>query len=85
MPSSPVVSLSSDTIDQVCRESVASPDLMDLWSSWQQNVESEMWPYNAVEPWLVYCVVRLSDVHNQFVLSLLAAKITTGQCLDYAA
>jgi len=52
MPSSPVVSLSSDTIDQVCCENVASPDLMDVWSSWQQNVEPAMWPYNAMEQWL---------------------------------
>ena len=50
MPSSPVVSLSSDTINQVCRENAAGPDVMDLWSSWLHAVESEMWPYNAVEP-----------------------------------
>jgi len=54
MPSSPVVSLSSDTVDQVCRENVSHPDLVDLWASWQQNVDQQMWPYNALESWLVY-------------------------------
>jgi len=58
LPSSPVVSLSSDTINQVCRESVTGPDLMNLWSSWQHNVEPEMWPYNSMEPWLVHHVAR---------------------------
>lgn len=56
LPSSPVVSLSSDTIDQLCRESVTGSDLMDLWSSWQQNVETETWPYNAIESRLVFGV-----------------------------
>jgi len=58
MPSSPVVSLSSDTINQVCRENATGPDLMDLWSSWQHTVESEIWPYNSVEPWLVNFINR---------------------------
>jgi len=53
MPSSPVVTLSSDTIEQVCRENVTNTDLMDLWSLWQHRVEPEMWPYNAIELWLV--------------------------------
>ena len=56
MPSSPVVSLSSDTIDQLCRDTVTGPDLMDLWSSWQHCVQTEMWPYNSMEPGSVYCV-----------------------------
>jgi len=56
LPSSPVVSLSSDTIDQLCRENVTGSDLMDLWSSWQRNVETEIWPYNAIESRLVFGV-----------------------------
>jgi len=65
LPSSPVVSLSSDTINQVCRETVTSPDLMDMWSLWQQNAQTEAWPYNALEPWLVcYNLVVIAYFEN---------------------
>jgi len=68
LPSSPVVSLSSDTIDQLCRESVTGPDLVDLWSSWQKNFDAEMWPYNVMELWSVYCVDMCHTLSAYIVL-----------------
>jgi len=47
--SSPVVSLSSDTIQQVGRENLASSDLMEVLSSMKNNTVGVDWPYNELE------------------------------------
>jgi len=80
LPSSPVVSLSSDTIDQLCRESVTGPDLVDLWSSWQKNVDAEMWPYNAMELWLVYTVLTCAILY-QLILYFVISGLLYGSCI----
>jgi len=81
MPSSPVVSLSSDTINQVCRESVTVPDLMDLWSSWQHSVEPETWPYNSTEQWFVYCVNGCNIYQLFGDCSLLYVELYVYKCI----
>ena len=47
--SSPVVSLSSDTIQQVGRENLATGDLMEALLSMKNTVVGVNWPYNELE------------------------------------
>jgi hypothetical protein len=49
-PSSPVLSLSSDTIQQVGRENLAAGDIMEMLSTLKNKaVSMEEWPYHAME------------------------------------